>query len=126
RPISSELESAVLLCLEKNRSKRPQTARDLSNLLDRAPTARAWTRDEADTWWLNHDRSIAAAASKRALATTSPPRALPPQPAPGNTIAATTVTAILASAPGDNSAAKTSPTGLDKTIATDANAEMRD
>ena len=36
RPVSPELESALLACLEKSRAKRPQTARDLAALLDRA------------------------------------------------------------------------------------------
>src|SRR5262249_20831835 len=33
RAVSSELESAVLACLEKNQARRPQTARDLATLL---------------------------------------------------------------------------------------------
>ena len=40
KAISPELEAALLACLEKSRAKRPQTARDLSILLDRSPHAR--------------------------------------------------------------------------------------
>src|SRR5262245_42076727 len=42
RAVSAELESALLACLEKTRARRPQTARDLAALLDRAPTAGSW------------------------------------------------------------------------------------
>lgn len=56
--ISPELEYAIMACLEKNRSKRPQTARDLATLLDRAPTARSWSQDDADAWWGRHERAI--------------------------------------------------------------------
>ena len=41
KPISPELEAALLACLEKTRAKRPQTARDLAPLLDRSPHASA-------------------------------------------------------------------------------------
>jgi serine/threonine protein kinase len=62
RAVSPELESALLACLEKNKARRPQTARDLSDLLSRAATAGAWTRDEAEAWWGRHERSLAARA----------------------------------------------------------------
>ncbi len=63
RAVSIELESALLACLEKSRSKRPQTARDLSQMLDRAPTAHDWTIEDADAWWGRHDRQSAGTAS---------------------------------------------------------------
>lgn len=69
KSISAEFESALLACLEKNRAKRPQTARDLINLLDRAPTAVDWTLGDGEAWWGRHERSDAA--SKKA--TGSPP-----------------------------------------------------
>ncbi len=56
-PISSELESAIMSCLEKSRSKRPQTARDLAALLNRSPMAQSWTIDAAEAWWGRHDRN---------------------------------------------------------------------
>jgi serine/threonine protein kinase len=59
RSISPELESAILACLEKRRDKRPQTARDLAALLDRAPTAGTWSLEDAEAWWGRHDRSHA-------------------------------------------------------------------
>ncbi len=51
RAINPDLESALLACLEKNRAKRPQTARDLVNLLKRAMEAERWTIDDAEQWW---------------------------------------------------------------------------
>ena len=55
--ISDELEYAVLSCLEKSRAKRPQTARDLANLLEKCPEAQGWTLDEAEAWWSRHSRA---------------------------------------------------------------------
>lgn len=56
KPVSSELENALLTCLEKSRSKRPQTARDLAQLLLLCPSAREWSIDDADGWWGRHER----------------------------------------------------------------------
>ncbi len=55
QPISSELESALMACLEKSRAKRPQTARDLVSLLARSPADGVWTTDDADAWWGRHE-----------------------------------------------------------------------
>jgi eukaryotic-like serine/threonine-protein kinase len=63
REVSPELEYALLACLEKNRAKRPQTARDLANLLDRAPTSKSWSLEEAEAWWGRQERSLAVAGS---------------------------------------------------------------
>ena len=56
RSVSAALENALLACLEKNRAKRPQTARDLALMLSKAPTAKTWSLDEADAWWGRHER----------------------------------------------------------------------
>ncbi|MDC0937051.1 hypothetical protein OAS39_12260 [Pirellulales bacterium] len=50
------MESAILACLEKTRSKRPQTARELIRLLGRCPSANEWSLDQADAWWGRHER----------------------------------------------------------------------
>jgi hypothetical protein len=71
RTVSAELESALLACLEKNPAKRPQTARDLAALLDRAPTAASWSLAEADAWWGRHERSQTAAATSPSAAGTA-------------------------------------------------------
>jgi serine/threonine protein kinase len=63
RAISPELESALMACLEKTRAKRPQTARDLANMLDRAPSSRSWSQEDSEAWWGRHERSRAAAAA---------------------------------------------------------------
>ena len=58
RPISEAIEHAILSCLEKSRAKRPQTARDLSEMLNRANGI--WTLDEAESWWSRHERGQVA------------------------------------------------------------------
>jgi eukaryotic-like serine/threonine-protein kinase len=55
-PIPIELESALLACLEKSRAKRPQTARDLAQLISRCPEALRWSVEDADAWWGRHER----------------------------------------------------------------------
>jgi serine/threonine protein kinase len=58
RTVSPELEHAILACLEKSRAKRPQTARDLSAMLERVTNAQPWTLDDAEAWWSRHERSL--------------------------------------------------------------------
>ncbi|WP_372721373.1 protein kinase, partial [Novipirellula sp.] len=54
--VSSDLEDAILSCLEKSRAKRPQTARDLAQLLLRCNEAKRWTIEDGDRWWGRHER----------------------------------------------------------------------
>ncbi len=63
-PISADLESVLLGCLEKSRAKRPQTARELSLRLERCMAATAWSIEEADDWWSRHDRGVAVVVSE--------------------------------------------------------------
>ena len=56
KAISQQLESALMSCLEKSRAKRPQTARDLAQLLRKCPEAADWSIEEADGWWGRHER----------------------------------------------------------------------
>jgi serine/threonine protein kinase len=78
KPVSPELEAAILACLEKTRAKRPQTARDLANLLDRASIAGSWRLDDAEAWWGRHERAQATGSATAAPAPTgSPPASLP-------------------------------------------------
>ena len=60
QPISHELENALLSCLEKTLAQRPQTARDLSQLLQRSPEAGNWSVEQADSWWRRHNRELHA------------------------------------------------------------------
>jgi hypothetical protein len=68
RTVSEQLEHAILACLEKSRANRPQTARQLAKMLDAAPTAHAWTQDEAEAWWLRHERGQTPTAGSSSAA----------------------------------------------------------
>jgi serine/threonine protein kinase len=118
RAVSPELESALLACLEKDRAKRPQTARDLSALLDRAPTARSWTLDDAEAWWGRHERSQAAAGN--GVSSTSEPTARGSGFASG-TVIESQGTSADRSESGAGPASRTATSGFDQTIATDGN-----
>lgn len=65
--VSPELEHALLACLEKNRSRRPQTARDLAELLQQCPTSRTWSLRDAESWWASHARRMASVNVSRTL-----------------------------------------------------------
>lgn len=54
--ISSQLEDALMSCLEKTRARRPQTARDLSLLLSACSAAGQWSVADGDRWWGRHER----------------------------------------------------------------------
>ena len=56
KEVPADLENTLLACLEKDRAKRPQTARDLSNMLDRCATEDDWNVDKADAWWGRYER----------------------------------------------------------------------
>jgi serine/threonine protein kinase len=112
RAISTELESAILACLEKTRSKRPQTARDLASLLDRAPAARSWTLEDAEAWWGRHERAQAASAANSSSQSAAEPSPSQP-PAPSSN--GPTSTASVGS--------RTSTAGLDQTIASEHQAK---
>jgi serine/threonine protein kinase len=55
KPVSRELENAILACLDKSRAKRPQTARDLEAMLRSSPAATGWSVADADAWWRRHE-----------------------------------------------------------------------
>jgi tRNA A-37 threonylcarbamoyl transferase component Bud32 len=70
KSLPEDFENAILACLEKLRSKRPQTARDLAQRLARCPEAMAWTIDDAEAWWSRHERGLGAAHATPAAAAT--------------------------------------------------------
>ena len=45
------LERVILACLAKGPAERPQSAREIVELLERSPLARAWTKEDADSFW---------------------------------------------------------------------------
>jgi serine/threonine protein kinase len=49
-PIPPELDEMVLRCLEKDPSRRPQSAEELFAVADGCTVCRTWTRAEARTW----------------------------------------------------------------------------
>ena len=57
--VSAGLENALLSCLEKTRVRRPQTARDLSKLLEASAISKSWTQDDSEAWWGRHERELA-------------------------------------------------------------------
>ena len=50
-PISEEMETIILQCLEKEPQRRPQSAVELSSRLIRSPGASAWGTDARAEWW---------------------------------------------------------------------------
>lgn len=62
--LPEELDDALLACLDKNRSKRPQTARDLVLRLERVKVTDGWNVEQADLWWNQHERGTAPTAKR--------------------------------------------------------------
>ncbi|MFY7875172.1 MAG: protein kinase domain-containing protein, partial [Pirellula sp.] len=83
RPISSGLEDALMSCLEKNRAKRPQTARALSKMLEAIELTDSWTSDEAEAWWGRHERKVSKSLPSATLSTSNAPAATPPTASSG-------------------------------------------
>jgi serine/threonine-protein kinase len=54
RPIPQALDRLVLECLEKDPTRRPQSARELSRRLVEAVDPRTWTEERAKSWWGTH------------------------------------------------------------------------
>jgi serine/threonine-protein kinase len=54
-PIPLQLDQLILCCLEKDPTKRPQSARELSRRLGEIPVTEPWTEDRARLWWTRHE-----------------------------------------------------------------------
>ena len=74
KPVSKELEHALMSCLEKSRAKRPQTARDLADLLSKSPEASLWSTEDADRWWSQHERGPGQSTQRDSLAPNAEPK----------------------------------------------------
>jgi eukaryotic-like serine/threonine-protein kinase len=80
RAVSPALEDALMSCLQKDRAKRPQTARDLAMLIAKAPTAADWSIDESDAWWNRHERGSDSTMTASPIATRPASQTASPQP----------------------------------------------
>ena len=55
----------ILACLAKRPAERPQSTREIVELLERSPLAGAWTKEDADTFWTAHRGRIADIVIRR-------------------------------------------------------------
>lgn len=61
-PIGEDLENVILSCLEKTRSRRPASARELALRLRSCEAAGQWDLERADRWWNRRERGQLAHA----------------------------------------------------------------
>jgi hypothetical protein len=64
RPLPPILQSVIMKCLSKEADARPQSARELRELLDSCEDVGPWTQAEAREWWANHVKDLAAARAQ--------------------------------------------------------------
>jgi serine/threonine-protein kinase len=64
RPVPLDLERVIMRCLEKDPTRRPQTADDLLAELDRVELARVWEPARARAWWSEHLAPAAPLAAR--------------------------------------------------------------
>ncbi len=55
--ISPELDHVILKCLEKDPALRPQSAREMRDLLMKSPEARGWTEEARAAWWAQYRKA---------------------------------------------------------------------
>ncbi|HET9726617.1 MAG TPA: serine/threonine-protein kinase [Gemmatimonadales bacterium] len=54
RPVPLDLERVIMRCLEKDPTRRPQTADDLGAELDQVAPPQPWDQARARAWWSEH------------------------------------------------------------------------
>jgi serine/threonine-protein kinase len=85
-PIATDLEDAILSCLEKKQTRRPRDARELRRRLQACSVAGEWTEEQAAQWWQDHERLSAptgTAMGSRTIALDIAGRAVKPLKAAG-------------------------------------------
>ena len=66
KSIPETLEKIVMSCLEKDRENRPQTAKELGELLAAAGGENRWTQARAVQWWNDNVPDLVVEASAKA------------------------------------------------------------
>ena len=54
------LDALIAACLEKDRTRRPQTVQAVVDAIDRLASRRAWTQSDAAAWWNDYRRRAAS------------------------------------------------------------------
>ena len=53
-PIPRQLETILMMCLEKDPARRPRSAIELESMLAAVPLKEIWTTERAQAWWETH------------------------------------------------------------------------
>jgi hypothetical protein len=59
-PIPGDLETILMMCLEKDPAKRSASALELDAQLASVPCLEPWTEQKAQAWWEAHAPEVAA------------------------------------------------------------------